>query len=249
MASPSKLLERFHKQGVTVVITVDTGITAFDEVEYANKVLGIRTVITDHHLPQGGQLPDAAAIVNRHLSDDTRLADFCGAATAFKLAIALLAETDLPPAPELIPLAAIGTLADQTELSGDNRIIVREGLKMLDNSAPPRTHRTHSSRIQPDPTQRPLRRRIRHLPTGTPSKRSRPHRLSRTQPETPHRHRHLPSHATRQSTRRRKPQSAEAWPTKHGALLNPRSKPHWETVKTSWPSKSTPPYPWAFWAP
>ncbi len=130
-------LERFHKQGVTVVITVDTGITAFDEVEYANKVLGIRTVITDHHLPQGGQLPDAAAIVNRHLSDDTRLADFCGAATAFKLAIALLAEAELPPAPELIPLAAIGTLADQTELSGDNRIIVREGLKMLDNAAPP----------------------------------------------------------------------------------------------------------------
>ncbi len=130
-------LDRFQKQGVSVVITVDTGITAFDEVEYADKVLGIRTVITDHHLPQGGKLPKAAAIVNRHLSDDTRLADFCGAATAFKLAVALLAEADVSAAPELIPLAAVGTLADQTELSGDNRIIVREGLKMLDSSAPP----------------------------------------------------------------------------------------------------------------
>ena len=129
-------LERFHKQGVSVVITVDTGITAFDEVDYA-KTLGIRTVITDHHLPQGGQLPNAAAIVNRHLSDDTRLADFCGAATAFKLAMALLAEAEQPPAPELIPLAAVGTLADQTELLGDNRIIVREGLKMLDTTSPP----------------------------------------------------------------------------------------------------------------
>ena len=129
-------LERFHKQGVTVVITVDTGITAFDEVEYA-KTLGIRTVITDHHIPQKEELPNAAAIVNRHFSDDPRLADFCGAATAFKLAMALLAEAEMQPSQELIPLAAIGTLADQTELLGDNRIIVREGLKMLDSDAPP----------------------------------------------------------------------------------------------------------------
>ena len=128
-------LDRFHDQGVSVIITVDTGITAFDEVEYA-KMLGIRTVITDHHLPQGGRLPDAAAVVNRHLSDDSRLADFCGAATAFKLALALLAEAQMAPAPELIPLAAVGTLADQTILHGDNRIIVREGLKMLDSNSP-----------------------------------------------------------------------------------------------------------------
>ena len=93
-------------------------------------------MITDHHLAQGGELPHAAAIVNRHLSDDPRLADFCGAATAFKLALALLAEAQMPPAPELIPLAAVGTLADQTILLGDNRIIVREGLKMLNSGAP-----------------------------------------------------------------------------------------------------------------
>ncbi len=129
-------LESFKKQGVSVVITVDTGITAFDEVEYAN-VLGIKVVITDHHIPYHQQLPNAAAIVNRHLSDDATLADYCGAATAFKLAMALLAEAGYDPAPELIPLAAVGTLADQTALLGDNRIIVREGLRLLDNTAPP----------------------------------------------------------------------------------------------------------------
>ena len=129
-------LETFKKQGVSVIITVDTGITSFKEVDYAN-VLGIRVVITDHHIPQGGELPNAAAIVNRHLSDDTRLADYCGAATAFKLAMALLAEAQIDPAPELLPLAAVGTLADQTELHGDNRIIVRQGLQQLDNAAPP----------------------------------------------------------------------------------------------------------------
>ena len=129
-------LEEFQKQGVSVVITVDTGITAFQEVDYA-KMLGIEVVITDHHIPADGQLPNAAAIVNRHLAEDTGVADYCGAATAFKLAMALLAEAGLEPAPELIPLAAVGTLADQTELLGDNRIIVREGLKLLDNTAPP----------------------------------------------------------------------------------------------------------------
>ena len=91
-------LETFKKQGVSVIITVDTGITSFKEVEYAN-VLGIRVVITDHHIPLGDELPDAAAIVNRHLSEDVELTDYCGAATAFKLAMALLAESGLDPAP------------------------------------------------------------------------------------------------------------------------------------------------------
>ena len=129
-------LETFREQGISVIITVDTGITAFKEVDYAN-VLGVRVVITDHHIPLGGKLPNAAAIVNRHLSEDVELTDYCGAATAFKLAMALLAESGLDPAPELLPLAAVGTLADQTELHGDNRIIVRQGLKQLDNAAPP----------------------------------------------------------------------------------------------------------------
>ena len=131
-----KALKDFKDQGVDVVITVDTGITAFREVKFAND-LGLRVVITDHHIPHAGKLPDAAAIVNRHLSDDTEIADYCGAATAFKFAMALLAESGLEPATELIPLAAVGTLADQTVLLGDNRIIVREGLKLLDNAAPP----------------------------------------------------------------------------------------------------------------
>ncbi len=129
-------LESFKEKGVSVVITVDTGITAFKEVDYA-KMLGMRVVITDHHIPQGEELPNAAAIVNRHLSEDIELTDYCGAATAFKLAMALLAESGHDPAPELLPLAAVGTLADQTDLHGDNRIIVRQGLKQLDNAAPP----------------------------------------------------------------------------------------------------------------
>ncbi len=129
-------LERFAKQHVKVVITVDTGITAFDEVDVANK-LGIQVVITDHHIPAKDRLPNAAAIVNQHLSNDDGLADFCGAVTAFKLALALLAEAGMDPAQELIPLAAVGTLADQMELMGDNRIIVREGLNLLDSKHAP----------------------------------------------------------------------------------------------------------------
>ena len=129
-------LERFNELGVRVVVTVDTGITAFDEVTYANK-MGMQVVITDHHIPEGGRLPEAAAIVNQHLADSSTVTDYCGAATAFKLAFALLADSGIGPVPELIPLAAVGTLADRTELLRDNRIIVREGLKTLDRVAPP----------------------------------------------------------------------------------------------------------------
>ena len=128
-------LERLKKQDVSLVITVDTGVTDFEAVDYAN-TLGMRVVITDHHIPHKGRLPNAAAIVNQHLSENTEISDYCGAATAFKLAMALLAEVGLEPATELLSLAAVGTLADQTELLGDNRIIVREGLRLLDNNAP-----------------------------------------------------------------------------------------------------------------
>ncbi len=128
-------LDSLRERGVRVIITVDTGITSFDEISYATS-LGMRVVVTDHHIPEDDRLPDAAAIVNRHLSDDPSITDYCGAATAFKLAAAILTATGRQPLPELLPLAAIGTLADQTELQGDNRIIVREGLKHLDNAAP-----------------------------------------------------------------------------------------------------------------
>ncbi len=128
-------LEKFKEQRVCLVITVDTGITDFDAVDYAN-TLGMRVVITDHHIPHNGRLPNAAAIVNQHLSKNSEIADYCGAATAFKLAMALLAEAGQEPAMELLSLAAVGTLADQTELLGDNRIIVREGLRLLDTTAP-----------------------------------------------------------------------------------------------------------------
>ncbi len=132
----SDALSRFNDVGVRVVITVDTGITAFDEVSYANR-MGMQVVITDHHIPEDGRLPNAAAIVNPHLADSSIVTDYCGAATAFKLAFALLADSGSGPIPELIPLAAVGTLADQTKLLRDNRIIVREGLRNLDIVAPP----------------------------------------------------------------------------------------------------------------
>lgn len=130
-------LKQLHDKGVGAVITVDTGISDFDAVEYANS-LDMKMVITDHHEPTtNGKLPSAAAIVNPHLAEDSSTMDYCGAAIAFKLATALLEECKSKPMPELIPLAAVGTLADRTNLLHDNRIIVRKGLEMLDKDAPP----------------------------------------------------------------------------------------------------------------
>ncbi len=132
----AKALDEFHRRGVKLVITVDVGISDFSPVDYANS-LGMKVVITDHHKPERDRLPAAAAIVNHHLSSADNLSDYCGSATAFMLANALLNRYGKDDLGELIPLAAIGTLADKTMLLGDNRLIVREGLKTIDAQAPP----------------------------------------------------------------------------------------------------------------
>ena len=123
-------IRKLHESGTEVLITVDTGTTAYDEVALARQ-LGMNVIITDHHLPDD-RLPPATAIVNPHLAgSDTELADYCGAGIAFKLATAMFRSAGVDDADYLLPLAAVGTVADRADLKGDNRIIVREGLKKL----------------------------------------------------------------------------------------------------------------------
>ncbi|MFN0279665.1 MAG: single-stranded-DNA-specific exonuclease RecJ [Pyrinomonadaceae bacterium] len=123
-------LEQAHNNGVTLVISVDTGTTSIKEVEFANSI-GLDVIITDHHLPKTGeQLPPAIAIVNPNqpgcVYPDKHLA---GVGVAFKLAHALLRENDLEhEVPGLMKIAALGTVADMMELTGENRAIVALGL-------------------------------------------------------------------------------------------------------------------------
>lgn len=123
-------IDALKSQNVSLIITVDNGISCFDEVEYA-KSLDIKVVITDHHLPPE-RIPDALAVVDPHL--DTSfcfLKDICGAAVAFKLVCAI---ENAEPEEMMFcygDLAAIGTIGDVMPLVSENRSIVKAGLKSL----------------------------------------------------------------------------------------------------------------------
>ena len=121
-------LRYFKDAGVELVVTVDTGIDALDEVDAASRA-GIDTIITDHHVPPG-TLPAAVAIVNPGLTD-TPATGLTGAGVAFMLSRAMF-ELDGTEQPEFhTALAALGTIADRGPLRGDNRRIAKAGLVEL----------------------------------------------------------------------------------------------------------------------
>lgn len=124
-------LEKLHGDGAQLVITVDCGISAIAEVEKARHFYDI--IITDHHEP-GEMLPNAHSILNPKRQDcffpHKQLA---GVGVAFKLCQGLWQRLDKPTA-ELytyLDLVAVGTVADVVPLLGENRILVKEGLKRI----------------------------------------------------------------------------------------------------------------------
>ena len=122
-------IDLIAEEGCTLLITVDCGISNTVEIAYAAQK-GIETVVTDHHLP-GEHLPDTI-IVNPHLGDNEALHSLCGAAVALKLMSALLDEGVYY---DYCDLAAIATIADMVELSGENRHIVKSGLERINSKA------------------------------------------------------------------------------------------------------------------
>ncbi|UCG78245.1 MAG: single-stranded-DNA-specific exonuclease RecJ [Nitrospirota bacterium] len=123
------------EKGFGLIITVDCGITSFNEAEEARSA-GVDLIITDHHEPQRDidgmpKRPVALAVVNPKLRPDVEL-PLCGAGIALKLAYLLLG-SDMSSA--LFDLAAIGTVADMVPLHGDNRIIARLGLELINNDS------------------------------------------------------------------------------------------------------------------
>jgi len=121
------------EEGVTLIVTVDNGILAFDQIAYARS-LGIDVVVTDHH-KCADVLPECCAVVNPCiLKEDTPLNFLCGAGVAFTLVRALADEIGVyEEIYRYIPIVMIGTLGDVVPLAGDNRIIVKYGMENLTN--------------------------------------------------------------------------------------------------------------------
>lgn len=130
-------LEKLAASGINMVLTVDCGISAVQEARRARE-LGLELVVTDHHLP-GEELPDATAIANPKLAPDGPGRDLAGVGVAFFLAAAL--NRVLPGEPidirQFLDLTAMGTLADVVSLTGQNRILVKNGLLLLADAARP----------------------------------------------------------------------------------------------------------------
>lgn len=137
-------IERMKEQGITLLITVDNGIRAIDEIDYAND-LGIDSIITDHHEPYDS-LPKALAVLNPHrLKSDHPLWNLSGCGVAFMLLLGVrrhLRAAGLLPGEEPnlkrhLDLVALGTIADVMNLTGVNRTLVKFGLKEMSNSSKP----------------------------------------------------------------------------------------------------------------
>ena len=134
-------IEKLTKSGVTLIVTVDSGITDVEPVARANE-LGMDVVISDHHLP-GAQLPDAYAIINPNARADETYPfhGLCGSGVAWKLVCATLAVA--PALREKIPvgwekwlldMVGLATIADMVPLVDENRLLATYGLLVLRKS-------------------------------------------------------------------------------------------------------------------
>lgn len=125
-------LKTLKESGVSVVVTVDCGIRSLAEAETAHTI-GLDLIITDHHSP-GEEIPRALAVINQKQPNDPYPEkNLCGAGIAFKLAQGLLRGQPNPPltASDVLDLVALGTVADLVPLTGENRWLVRSGLKVI----------------------------------------------------------------------------------------------------------------------
>ena len=120
-----------HDEGITLIITVDNGIQGHNEIKMVQD-LGVDVIVTDHH-EIGSTLPEAYAIVHpMHPSFNYPFQQLCGAGVAYKLAQALIENV-----PDYFKaLVAIGTIADLVSLTDENRSLVKQGLKVLNNQCP-----------------------------------------------------------------------------------------------------------------
>jgi len=129
----NEAMDKLKADGVKLVVTVDCGIRSPNEAAYA-KSIGLDLIISDHHHPAEGNLPPALAVINpKQNGDQYPDKDLAGVGIAYKIAEALT--TSQPGRgfilDSLLDLVALGTVADLAPLTGENRILVRKGLRQM----------------------------------------------------------------------------------------------------------------------
>ena len=129
-------VKEISEKGVKLIITVDNGISAFNEADYISS-LGMDLVITDHH-KASHTIPQAVAVVDPHRYDcPSEFKLWAGVGVAFKLVCALSDKTTDELLDLYSDLVTIGTIGDIVSLTGENRAIVKHGLKILNKTARP----------------------------------------------------------------------------------------------------------------
>ncbi|HLF74000.1 MAG TPA: single-stranded-DNA-specific exonuclease RecJ [Anaerolineales bacterium] len=127
-------LDSLKAAGIKLVITVDCGIRSPDEAQHA-RAIGLDLVISDHHHPDGENLPPALAVINpKQHGDPYPDKDLAGVGIAYKIAEALAGAQGLTNGfqlNDLLDLVALGTVADLAPLVGENRVLVRRGLRQI----------------------------------------------------------------------------------------------------------------------
>jgi single-stranded-DNA-specific exonuclease len=141
----AETIEHLAEDGADLVLTVDCGITAVEEVARARE-LGLDVVVTDHHRP-GDTLPDCPIVATR--PSEYPCPDLCGTGVVFTLARALLGE-DHPALARLLDLVALATIADVVPLVGENRSLAAAGLRALARTSRPGLQELmRSARVDP----------------------------------------------------------------------------------------------------
>lgn len=129
-------LDSLHKRGVSLIVTVDCGITAIEEAEYASSI-GVDMIITDHHECKAGETPNAIAVIDcKREGDNYPNRDLAGVGVAMKLVCACAGDS-AAVLERYSDLVAIGTVADVMPLTGENRYLVRRGINQLGRTPRP----------------------------------------------------------------------------------------------------------------
>ena len=142
-------VDEMFEAGARYVVTVDTGITANDEIAHARE-LGMHVMVIDHHQPSGDALPPSDVLLDPHQEGDSYSnPELCGVGVSYKFICALYERLGMPSPAEMLDLVALGTLADLVQMTPENRMFTKKGLRRLQESRLPGIQALYTSLMKP----------------------------------------------------------------------------------------------------